>query len=102
MELVKISWDTSTRACNSAARIAAKFKLLRRVLKRWSKGISKLTNLIKKCNDILLIMDKLEEQRPLATQEANFRKIIKNQIARLLKYKNKYWRIHNQMDQIWR
>lgn len=37
-------------------------------------------------------MDKLEEQRVLATQEANFREIIKKEIAKLLKYKNEYWR----------
>lgn len=81
MEIVQAAWNIQVRAINSASRIAAKFKNLRRVLRRWSKGISRLSNLINKCNDILLIMDKLEKQR-------NFRNIIKNHIARLLKYKN--------------
>lgn len=61
MDLVPSTWSIPTKTTNSAARIAAKFKLLRKVLKRWSKGISKLTILIKKYNDILLIIDKLEE-----------------------------------------
>lgn len=91
-ELVQSVWNTPITANNSTTLIAAKFKLLRRVLKRWSKGISKLTILVKKCNEILLVMDKLKEQRPLTIQESNFRKIIKNQITKLLKYQNEYRR----------
>jgi hypothetical protein len=51
---------------NSAMRIAAKFKTLRRVLKskRWSKGITK----------------------------SNFRNILKEHIINLLKFENEYWR----------
>lgn len=82
----------SSPAANSATRIAAKFKNLRRVLKRWSQGISKLNKLIKASNEVLLVLDKLEEQRPLFIQESNFRNILKNHIKRLLNYKNNFWR----------
>lgn len=92
MEVVQAAWSMPIRAANSASRMAAKFKNLRRVLKRWSKGIRRLTTLINKCNEILLVVDKLEEQRLLTLQENNFRKIIKFHIARLIKYKNEYWR----------
>uniref|UniRef100_A0A0A8YHY3 Uncharacterized protein n=1 Tax=Arundo donax TaxID=35708 RepID=A0A0A8YHY3_ARUDO len=34
MEVVQAAWQTKDRASNSATRISAKFKLLRRVLKK--------------------------------------------------------------------
>jgi hypothetical protein len=37
-------------------------------------------------------LNKLEEQRPLFIQDKNMRKIIKIHMAKLLKYKNNYWR----------
>jgi 3-methyladenine DNA glycosylase AlkC len=55
-------------------------------------GSSNLAYLIANCSDVILILDKLEEQRPLFIQEKNMRKIIKNHMAKLLKYKNNYWR----------
>jgi hypothetical protein len=56
--LVNNAWSTKVRATNSATKVPAKFKLLRRVLKKWAKGFSKLKEQIKQCNAVLLIMDK--------------------------------------------
>jgi hypothetical protein len=67
IEIIQETWDSQVKTTNGATRIATKFKALRRVLKRWSKNISKLTNLIKERNEIILILDKLEEQRYLYT-----------------------------------
>jgi hypothetical protein len=92
MELVQAAWSTSVRAEGSASIIAAKFKNLRRVLKRWSKDISKLANLVKECNEVLVVLDKLEERRALSIPERNFRFILKAHIGKLLKAKNDYWR----------
>jgi hypothetical protein len=92
MELVEQSWKSQVQAANSASIIPAKFKALRRALKNWSKGISKLGNLIKACNEAILVLDKLEEQRQLSTPEHNCRSIIKEQGKKLLKSKNEYWR----------
>jgi hypothetical protein len=50
-------------------------------------GLSKLKALIKSYNEVLLILDKLEKNRPLNTPEKHFRTILKNHIARLLKTK---------------
>jgi uncharacterized UPF0160 family protein len=72
--------------------IAVKFKTLRRVLKRWIKGISNLSKRIQNYNDAILVIDKLVEQRQIYITESNFRKIIKMQIKKLLKYMNNYWR----------
>jgi hypothetical protein len=64
-EIVQNTWNLEVRATNSVTKVTAKFKLLRRVLKKWSKGISKINNLIMQCNEVLSVLDKLEEQRQL-------------------------------------
>jgi hypothetical protein len=89
MELVELSWNSHVQASNSATRLAAKFK---KALKIWSKSISKLDNLIKICNEAILVLNRLEEQRQLSTPESNCRSIIKEQVKKLLRCKNEYWR----------
>jgi hypothetical protein len=92
LDVVEQAWNMEVRASASDSIIVAKMKNLRRALKKWSKGLSKINSLIKNCNDVMLILDKLEELRPLFIQERNLRAIIKNQIGRLLKYRNEFWR----------
>jgi len=91
-DLVNLVWNSNVSATNSAIRITVKFKLLRAALKKWSKGLSNLSCLIKNCNSTLEILDTLEEQRPLFLQEFNFRKILKNHILKLLKHQKDYWK----------
>jgi hypothetical protein len=63
----------------------AKFKQLKRVLKKWALGLSKIKkNLIKQCDAVLAVLDKLEENRVLYPPEQNFRKILKSHILKLL------------------
>lgn len=90
--MVESIWQALVRGQNVAGRIAAKFKNLRRGLKKWSQHISKLAKLIKNCNEVLEVLDKLEDQRQLCIQERNFKKILKKHILTLLKYQNEYWR----------
>jgi hypothetical protein len=77
LELVEAAWNTETRCSSSTTKVAAKFKLLERVLKWWAKGISMLKAQLKHCNEILLILDKPEESIPLYLIERNFRGILK-------------------------
>jgi hypothetical protein len=63
--VVQAAWNTDVRASNSAIRLSAKLKHLRRVLRRWAKGLSRLKEQIITCNDKLLVLDKLEENRTL-------------------------------------
>lgn len=77
LELVQQVWNAQVQGTNSANIIAAKFKLLRRVLKKWGKTLTQLNNTIKECNQVLLTLDALEENRPLFRQEANFRSLLK-------------------------
>lgn len=61
-------------------------------LKRWSKNLSKPNKLIYNSNWVLLLVDGLEEQRPLSTLEKRFRKLVKAHLADLLESKRLYWR----------
>jgi hypothetical protein len=42
LNVVQAAWNTNVRASNSATRLSAKLKHLRRVLRRWAKGLSRL------------------------------------------------------------
>jgi hypothetical protein len=75
-----------------ASRITTKFKLLRKVLKRWSKGLAKFKQQLKQCNNILEILDKLEVNRPLYSIKANFRAILKKHVLQILQNKKIYWK----------
>jgi hypothetical protein len=70
--------------------ISAKFKVLHRGMKAWSKEISKLNKLINNCSYVLGILDGLEEQRSLPTLEINFRKQLKLHLLNLLEAKRSY------------
>lgn len=69
LDIVQDTWDTEVRSSNIVTKVAAKFKLLRKILKKWSKSISRLNNLITQCNEVLSILDKLEEQRPSTSRK---------------------------------
>jgi hypothetical protein len=86
LDVVKSVWSRGFRANNSASKVAAKLKELRRTLKKWAKGLSKLKEQIKVCNSTLLVLDKLEENKPLNPPERNFRNILKGFIQKLLQY----------------
>jgi hypothetical protein len=92
MGIVKLTWEVDVRVNSIASRIAAKFKLLRRVLKCWSKGLAKFKQQLKQCNNILEILDKLEENGPLYNIEANFRAILKKHVLQILQNQKAYWK----------
>jgi hypothetical protein len=62
-------------------------------LKKWAKGLSKLKEQIKTCNSILLVIDKLEENRPLNPPERNFRNILKGTPEGIMEEK-----VHHKID----
>ena len=53
---------------------------------------SRLKVLIAKCNRVFLILDSLEEIRPLFRQEFNFISIVKLHVEHLLHLQYLYWR----------
>jgi hypothetical protein len=91
IEVVQAVWQSEVQATNSVTWLSAKFKLLRKVLKRWARGLSRLKEQIKTCSETLLIMDKLEENIILFVQERNFKNILKKHILKLL-HQKEYWK----------
>lgn len=91
-DIVQHCWAIPVRGSNQAVILNAKLKNLRRGIKAWSNRLSNLHTLISKCNEILTMIDALEEERPLALQEWNFRTILKDHILKLLSYKNEFWK----------
>jgi hypothetical protein len=91
-ECVKDAWIKDSNKISSAAILADKFKSLRYALKKWHMNLSKLKLLIQNCNKCILLLDTLEENRPLYTTEFNFRKIVKLHLEDLLKIECNYWR----------
>jgi hypothetical protein len=77
---------------DSAKVISTKFKLLRKALKIWSTSISVINKVIDNCNEIILLLDGLEEQRALHISEWNFRNIVKRRLHHLLSCKREYWK----------
>jgi hypothetical protein len=92
LEQIKTVCLTPVNVCNSAHAISAKFKLLCRTLKLWSKDLSNLSKLIANCNMTVAFFDRLEEIRTLYFSELKFRDIIKEHIRTLLRMQNQYWK----------
>lgn len=92
MEQIKNAWSPPTDAVCSAQIISTKFKLLRRILKTWAKGLSRLSTLISNCNRTIGFFDRLEEIRTLYGPEATLRAKIKDHIRILLSMQNEYWK----------
>jgi hypothetical protein len=91
-EIVKKAWDSPVAPMNSAKKINAKFKILRRNLKNWAKNLPCLKKLIKKVNETIELLDIFEELRPLTLEEWNLRDLLKTQIISLLQNQRVYWK----------
>jgi hypothetical protein len=74
------AWNKHVPATSSVARMVAKFKNLRYNLEKWSKSISNLKSIIDNCNEVILVRDKLEEQRALFLQKKQYEDPYKNQL----------------------
>ncbi|XP_073360255.1 uncharacterized protein [Aegilops tauschii subsp. strangulata] len=92
LECVQKSWSKPSNKSHSSAIIADKLKTLRQDLKRWQTSFSKMKLLISSCNKVILLLDNLEELRPLFRQEFNFRKIVKLHLENLLRTQFLYWK----------
>jgi hypothetical protein len=91
---VRGSWDKKSLKHHSSAILVDKLKTLRYELKHWQTSLSTIKIVIQKCNKVILILDTLEEHRPLFRAEFNFRKIVKLHLDELLLAECNYWRKH--------
>jgi hypothetical protein len=78
------------RANSTVGILTAKFNNLRHELKRWGKNLSHIKFLIDNYNKVILILDKLEEERELSSPELNFMNIFKVHLKRLLQIQSDY------------
>jgi hypothetical protein len=92
MQIVENTWNCPGRADSATGILTTKFKNLRHELKRWGKNLSHIKLLIDNSNKVILILDKLEEERELTSPEFNFRNIVKVHIKRLLQIQSDYWK----------
>jgi hypothetical protein len=92
LKCVQDSWAKPSHKTNAATVLAHKLKTLRYDLKKWQTSLSTIKLLIENCNKEILILDNVEEERPLTTAEFNFRKLVKLHLEKFLKAQCKYWR----------
>jgi hypothetical protein len=92
LKCVQDSWERPSHKTNAAAILAHKFKNLRYDLKKWQTSLSTIKTLIENCNKVILLLDNIEEQRPLTIPEFNFRKLVKLHLEKLLSAQYKYWK----------
>jgi hypothetical protein len=82
--IVQSIWNIPVGFTDSAKRINAKFKNLRRGLKFWAKNLPCLKKQIQKVNDVIDFLDLAEEMRSLTIEEWNLRDILKSHFIALL------------------
>jgi len=92
LDTVKLHWNSSPFFANAARNLSTKLKQVRAGLRSWSKTLSKVSKLIYNCNWVLLLLDGLEDQRPLSDLEISFRRLVKSHLANLLESKRTYWK----------
>ena len=68
-DTIKLHWNSSSHYANAVRNLSSKLKQVREGLKVWSKNLSKLRKLIYNCNWVLMLLDGLEDQRPLSRLE---------------------------------
>jgi hypothetical protein len=91
LETVSNQWNNSPVFGNATKNLNSKLKHVRLGLKKWSKNFSQLNKLIYNSNWVLLL-DGLEDQRPLSWLESAFRMLVKSHLASLLESKRIYWK----------
>ena len=63
MPLIQKTWVESVYYGDAAKRISAKFKILRKVLKKWARPLSSLKEDIQDLNTLISFLDSIKNQR---------------------------------------
>jgi hypothetical protein len=92
MDLVTHGWNLPVLQTDKAKCLSAKFKNLRRVLKAWQLQLSNLKSNIDNVKLIMGLLDVLEEFRDLSVIEWNFRHLLQEKLAILLRQQQIYWK----------
>jgi hypothetical protein len=89
---VENTWNQSIHYADATKRITAKFKILRKELKKWTISISSINQDIQDLNSLIYLIDAIENFRDLYHMERIFRKSLKIHLASLLKQQLAYWK----------
>lgn len=81
LKIVDLHWNSAPYFANAAKCLSQRLKQVRMGLKSWSKSFSNINKLLHNSNWVLLLLDGLEEQRPLSNLECIFRTPVKKHIA---------------------
>jgi hypothetical protein len=92
MDIVAHGWNLPVFQTDKAKRLSTKFKNLRRVLKAWQLQLSNLESNIDNVKLIMGLLDVLEEFRDLSVIEWNFRHLLQEKLAILLRQQQIYWK----------
>jgi hypothetical protein len=76
MPVMQHGWNLAVRPMDSAKKMMAKFKNLRRVLRCWYAQISNLATSIHNNKMVLSFLDTIEEFRDLSLEEWNFKHLV--------------------------
>ncbi|XP_073358055.1 uncharacterized protein [Aegilops tauschii subsp. strangulata] len=90
-DIVKQNWESTLHIQDSANRITAKFKRLRKSLKIWARSISQLSSTIRATNEVILFFHTIEDFRTLTDVESNGRNFLKQHLMHLLQLQKIYW-----------
>src|SRR4051812_38229139 len=96
--IVQNAWNIPVGFHDSAKKINAKFKNVRRGLKIWAKKLPCLKAQICNVNATIDLLDVLEEMRTLTILEWNLRDLLKNLIISLLQDQNAYWKQRGKLN----
>ena len=91
-QIVANAWNIPVGITDSAKRINAKLKNVRRGIKLWEKSLPCLKNLINKVNMVIELLDFAEEFKDLDQMEWNLREILKSHVITLLQNQKTYWK----------
>jgi hypothetical protein len=92
MQVMEDGWSTPIFQPDKTKNMGAKFKNLRNVLRQWYAQQCNLAKTIDNNKVMLSFLDTLEEFRDLTLEEWNFRKIIQENLEKLLEQQRIYWK----------
>jgi hypothetical protein len=90
--IVQNAWNIPVNYSDSAKKINAKFKNLRRGLKLWAKNLPCLKRTIVQVNEVIDLLDNFEEFKTLSTAEWNLRDILRSHVLELIQNQRIYWK----------
>lgn len=98
IDVISAAWCCSTSSAEAAAILSTKLKGTRRALKHWKGRKNNLSQQETDCRIVINLLDRVEEIRPLSTQEANLRSLVVTILSRVTQAKFVLWK---QRSKVW-